>query len=87
MIDFKQIDEWIDKNLNKKPVHLEAEDKEWQDALLGYRNTMAQALAGNECETQECWNLIYFSAVAFCKGIERAEVKAGIRKETLYPRY
>lgn len=86
-IDFVQIDKWVDANLKKKPEFCNVDQKEWEDALIGYRNTMAQALVGDECSTQECWGLIYYSAIGFCRGMERAEVKAGTKPESMFPRY
>lgn len=85
-IDYNKITEYIEANKSKKPKYINVADSEWSDALLGYEETFSNAV-DEDTTTDMYWHLIYFSALAFCKGMEYAEVKAGLRKESNYPRY
>lgn len=86
MIDGVQINKWIAANKNKKPEFCNVDQKEWEDALDGYQESLSNCDLEN-MTTQEFWSLIYFCAIAFCMGMERAEVKAGTKTESYYPRY
>lgn len=86
-IDFEKIDYYIEKQIDKKPAHLAVDQQEWEDALIGARNTLAYSLVGNEISTDQAWSQIFFSALYFCIGMEYAQVKAGLKKESNYPRY
>jgi len=86
MIDGQKINEYIEANKNKKPPPVNVDQQEWEDALDGCSETLWEG-AVDTMTTQEFWTLIYFSALYFCKGMERSEVKAGLKPESLYPRY
>lgn len=81
-----KINEYIESNKHKKPPFVAVDEQEWADALEGYQNTIYESME-EDMPVEQVWTLIYFCAVAFCRGMERAEVKAGLRKETNYPRY
>lgn len=85
-VDFNKIDEFIEYHKTRKPKYVAVDDTDWENALLGYRECFSEAIDGDET-TEQAWSLIYFSAIAFCRGMEYTEVKAGTRKESLYPRY
>lgn len=86
MIDGAKINKFIEANKKKKPEYLNVDQQEWEDALDGYQESFSNAV-DHTCTTEEFWSLVYFSAMAFCRGMERAEVKAGTKTESLYPRY
>lgn len=85
-IDGVAINRYIAANKKKKPDYANVDQQEWEDALDGYQESFSNAV-DNKCTTEQFWSLIYFSALAFCRGMERAEVKAGTRTESYYPRY
>lgn len=86
MIDFKKVQFYIDANKNKKPPYITVDDSQWSEALDGYFESFCEAIDEN-ATTQEFWSLIYFSAMAFCKGMQRQQEIDGKVKESLYPRY
>lgn len=86
MIDRKRINEFINLAKNEKPECLNVDQKEWEDALEGYQETFSNVI-DDETTTDRLKTLILFSALAFCKGVERAEVRAGLKKESNCPRY
>ncbi len=85
-IDGQKIRHYIEANKSKKPPMVAVSDEEWSDALDAYGEQMWEG-ATEEMTTQEFWNLIYFCAISFCRGMEYSEVKAGTRTESFYPRY
>lgn len=87
MIDTSKIDYYIKHHINSKPEFVDVDQQEWENALLGMRETLYSSLADDEIDTKEAWNYIYFGAIHFCKGLEYAEVKLGLRVESNYPRY
>lgn len=87
-VDYSKIEHYVQANLSKKPDMVAVDRDEWEDALMGYYATFLQSYVGDEFKgTEEAWTWIYFSAMAFCRGMEYAEVKSGTRTESLYPRY
>lgn len=87
-VDWQKIEKFVEGSAKKKPSYIGVSDEEWADALEGYKNTISAAIISDELgSTENAWNLIFFSASAFCKGMERAEVKSGARTESLYPIY
>ena len=69
-----------------RPAYCEVSDDEWRDALLGAQEALSNGdLDG--LDTDGYWTHIWLSAVYFCKGMMWAETKAGLRPETMYPRY
>lgn len=85
-IDANKINHYIEANKSKKPPMVAVSDEEWSKALDAYGEQLWEG-ATDEMTTQEFWTLIYFCAMSFCRGMEYAEVKAGTRTETYYPRY
>lgn len=86
MIDGKLINKYIENAKKKKPDFVVVDDEQWSEALEGYQESLSNGVDDNTT-TQEFWTLIYFCAIAFCKGVEHSEVKSGLREESLYPRY
>jgi hypothetical protein len=83
-IEFKKIDEFIEKA--PKPAYCLVNEEEWRNALLGAREALSNCdLDGYTTDT--LWSAIFLSGTYFCKGMMWAETKAGLREETLYPRY
>lgn len=85
-IDGSKINYYIEQNKKRKPECVAVSDQEWGDALDAYGEQMWEGVT-SDMTTQEFWNLIFFCAMSFCRGMEYAEVKAGTREETFYPRY
>lgn len=85
-LDGLLINKYIEANKKKKPDFLNVEQQEWEDALDGFLESFSNAV-DEKTTTEQYWSLIYFSALAFCKGVEHAEVKSGLKKESYYPRY
>lgn len=86
LIDPNKISHYVQANKSQKPPMVAVSDEEWANALDAYHETLWEGVT-EEMTTQELWNLIYFCAMSFCRGMEYAEVKSGIRTESLYPRY
>jgi hypothetical protein len=89
-IDFKKIDGFIEWMKKQKPPFVAVNDEEWANALDGYRESLPNGLPDqeeNQFTTDTFWSLIYFSAVAFCRGMEHQAVKSGQMKESNYPKY
>jgi hypothetical protein len=90
-IDWKKIDEWIEKNKNRRPRMVAVDDSYWNDALDGMRENVSHMdidseVNGERWGTHTVWTLIWMGAMEFCRGYEYAEVVHGKREETNYPR-
>lgn len=84
--DFNLLNEYVAKAKKDKPKMIAVSDEDWSNALDGYHESILQS-AHDDMTVDEAWTLIYFCAMAFCRGIEFAEVQVGMRNESLYPRY
>jgi len=83
-INIELINENVEKA--KKPKFCSVDEFEWRNALLGAQEALSNTdLDGYD--TEKLWSTIYFCAVYFCKGMINAEIKAGLRKDDMYPRY
>lgn len=85
-IDGNKINFYIEQNIKRKPQFIAVSDEEWENALRAYGEILWEGVTV-DMKTDEFWNLIYLCATSFCKGMEYAEVKAGTRQESYYPRY
>lgn len=85
-IDGSRINQYVEGSKKKKPPFISVDQQEWENALEGYQESLSEAVDENT-DTEQFWHMIYFSALAFCKGMEYAEIKLGKRQESNYPRY
>lgn len=85
-IDAQKINFYIEQNIKKKPPMVAVSDEEWEIALRAYGEQLWKGVT-SETTTDMFWTLIFLCAMSFCRGMEYAEVKAGTRQESLYPRY
>ena len=85
-IDWSKLMYYIEQNKKKKPPMVAVSDEEWSNALDAYMESMPEGFT-DDTTLEEAWSLIYFCAMSFCRGVEYAEVKAGTRAESHYPRY
>lgn len=84
-IEWEKIDNYIEQNKNRKPPMVAVDEKHWKDALDGMREIVSNTDSSG-FSTQTMWNLIWTSAMEFCRGMEYAEVLHGKREESNYPR-
>lgn len=88
MIDWQKIDKtYIPAQKKNKPKFLNVTDDQWSEALDGVRETASEMDFVKTDNTEDVWNIIYFSAMYFCKGFEHAEIKHGHKKQSFYPVY
>ncbi|MEN0060315.1 MAG: hypothetical protein AAGB31_15860 [Bdellovibrio sp.] len=85
-VDYKKIAHYVESMKTRKPPMVAVSDEQWATALDNYYEQMPEGFT-DETTTDEAWTLIYFCAMSFCRGMEYAEVLAGKRTESLYPRY
>lgn len=86
--DLNRIEEYIKAHKEKKPQFVAVSDDQWKESLDGHYYMHLQSGSFNEFkETADLWCVIYFSAIAFCRGMERQMVIDGQMEETLWPRY
>ncbi len=86
-IDMNKINKFIEANKKKKPEWIESvPQEEWENALDGYFEMFCEAIA-KETTQEEFWNMIYFSALAFCKGMKYTQIKDKKIKPDVWPRY
>lgn len=85
-IDGSKINQYIEGSKKKKPPYITVSDDQWCEALDGYTESFYEAV-DKQTTTEEFWQLVYFSALAFCKGMQRQQEIDGKISESNYPRY